>query len=46
MPEDTYPQDTTPRQNDTQEETLHKILKILDEAKTGTTPLHVTTTSP
>jgi len=48
MAADQYPQDTTPRQDDTVEETLHKILKALDEARTGATPLNVVavTTSP
>lgn len=38
---DSYPQDTTPRQDDTVEETLQKILKALDEARTGATPLNI-----
>ena len=46
MPADQYPQDTTPRQDDTEEMTLHKILKILDEAKTGQSPLKVVVVTP
>lgn len=41
MPESQYPQDTNPAQSDTEEETLHKILKILDDARTGDYPLQV-----
>ena len=43
---DAYPSNTQPHQNDTEEESLHKILKVLDEAKTGTRPLATTGTLP
>lgn len=42
MPADSYPVSTHPNEHDSEEETLKKILKILDEARDGTAPLQVT----
>lgn len=41
MPANPFPQNTAPSQRDSEEISLKKILKVLDEAKSGTTPLKV-----
>lgn len=41
MANDNYPTDTKPQINDTEDETLKKILKLLDEAVNGDKPLKV-----